>query len=178
MALEWDTAKLSSCTAVDGRGTRVCSGWHAAQMQVNTSRDSVTAAVPPFKNVSVSPPPPSTHSLFRTLASRSHTPTFQSKPFLHAELPFLHLKWHSLLSIFAHHKSLHHFDGPCHPSRRGRDQPLVPRGTFSQVGLWHSSQNVRVNDFYCQDAQKSAKVAYSDLVRQLSVKTLRCYPRV
>lgn len=57
IALEWDTAKLSSCTAPDWRGTPVCSGWHPAQMQVNTSRDSVAAAGPPFKNASV---PPST----------------------------------------------------------------------------------------------------------------------
>lgn len=55
MALEWDTAKLSSCTALDWRGTPVCSGWHPAQMQVNTFRDSVAAAGPRLKSVSVSP---------------------------------------------------------------------------------------------------------------------------
>lgn len=52
-AQERDT-KLESCTTRDSIGSRVSSGWHAAQMQVNTSRDSGTA-VPPLKCVFISP---------------------------------------------------------------------------------------------------------------------------
>lgn len=130
-------SKALQLHAVDGRGTGVCSGWHAARTQVNTSRDSVTAAVPPFKNVSVSPPPPSTHSPFRTLASRSHTPTFRSKlpPPPTPSCPFFTLS-DTLCFLFLH------ITNPCTTSmvrviragEGGRDQPLVPRGTFSQVG--------------------------------------------
>lgn len=42
----WDTAKLSSCTTGVGEETARGSGWHAAQIQVNTSRDCATAVAP------------------------------------------------------------------------------------------------------------------------------------
>lgn len=110
---------------MDGRGTRVGSGWHAAQMQVNTSRDSVTAAVPPFKNVSVSPPPPSTHSLFPCITIAHPHVSIRAPPPPTPSCPFFTLS-DTLCFLFLH------ITNPCTTSmvrviragEGGRDQPL------------------------------------------------------
>lgn len=93
ITLEWATAKLSSCTALAWRGTPVCSGWHPAQTQVNTFRDSVTAAGPPFKNVSVS---------LSTIHGSVPVHLDQTPPFQTKVYPFLHLMWHTLSFLFLH----------------------------------------------------------------------------
>lgn len=103
-AQEWDTAKLSSCTTRDSIVTRGCSGWHAAQLQVNTSRDSATA-VPPLKYVFISPATPHAQSEEVCVASpllhHVYPPIWMqplSKLFTKAFL-FAHHKWHSKYSI-------------------------------------------------------------------------------
>lgn len=131
IALELDTAKLSSCTALDWRGTPVCSGWHPAQMQVNTFRDSVTAAGTPFKNVSVSPSTIHGSALPSVPVDHDQTPPFQTKVY-----PFLHLKWHTLSFLFLH------ITNPCTSSmvrviragERDRESSRwFPRGTEAKM---------------------------------------------
>lgn len=60
-AQDWDPGELSSCSPRDTGGAGRCSGWHAAQLQVNTFRDSATA-VPPLKYVFISPATPHAQS--------------------------------------------------------------------------------------------------------------------
>lgn len=128
--------------------TPVCSGWHPAQTQVNTSRDSATAAGPPFKNASVPPPLHSLHSPnvsglpFPTRASRSNSTFSKRCTKVH---PFLHLKGHTLWFLFLN------IPNPCTSSmlrviRAGkRDRPPIPRRK--------GGRNVRVKHFYHHYAQ-------------------------
>ena len=98
-AQEWDTAKLSSCTTRDSMVAGRCSGWHAAQLQVNTSRDSATA-VPLLKYVFISPATPHAQSKtsLRCLSCPvSHIPPSSVQPLgklFTKGLLFAHHKWH------------------------------------------------------------------------------------